>query len=403
MLFKKRLKPSVRYNLPLLFAGLLIAASPLCSFAANPQAAGSITLTGKKGDPQDPDNTATGTCTLNLPERGRTVDLSIANPASACYDIRVETVAMSNLPAATQILFTDDHLCGTALGNSYHARRDPTDNQNFWIRIKTTEPNATLVEESLAALTGKNKFVTNTAPNGTRSKGLMVVDSAQTGDGSRITWNLSCVQIKVSADTSTVRGAPINVASTDWDEGRDEHKSKDFMCPAGTVMTGRKHGNDDKADEKAPTYYKCAKLPNDITREDSTWSIGFPECGYRLKEDDDDDFMTCTDAVNYNKDMQRYIHFSCPVDEVMVGRSHEGDENEHSQYRCAALYKGDAVQANRVIVEPGAWSGDIQESGDDKKGSEHTCPTDQVMVGRAHAGDENGNTRYQCAVLRAPR
>lgn len=400
MLLTPRLQKCVLYKLPVLLATVFIATTSLCTLAEQHDAIGSITLAGKTGDPMDPENTATGTCTLNLPERGRTVDLSIANPASTCYGIRVETVAMNNLPAATQILFTDDHLCGTTLGDSYHARRDPTDNQNFWIRMKTTAPNALLVEESLAMLTGKNRFITNTAPNGTRSKGLMIVDSAQTGDSSRITWNLSCVQIKVSADTSTVRGAPITVASASWDEGRKESNSKHFICPAGTVMTGRKHGDGEKADENALTYYKCSTLPSDITREDRAWSVGFPECGYRLKDDEDDDFKTCTDAKSYDTDKQRYIHFSCPVDEVMVGRSHEGDENEHSQYRCARLYKSDAVEANRVLVEPSAWSGDIQESGDDKKGSQYTCPTGQVMLGRAHAGDENGNTRYQCGALR---
>lgn len=358
---------------------------------------GTITLRGKKGDVLDPENDSRGSCQLSIPgvAADRTIQYQINSPASPCYELRVDEIEIERAPSAVNILLTDDYHCSTTLGSEHHARRDPESNKNFFIELKTTVAGSTLVSESLSGLMAyKGKYVTNTDNMNNRSKGFRV-EKARAMANDRITYNLSCVQVTVSKGPSTPEtvGVEFTTPSDLIDAGK-EHESKYFNCPAGTVMVGRKH----LGDEQEKTYYKCATLGSDIVQEESEWSVKFPECGYRLKDDGDDDFTTCTDAREYDKTKQEYIYASCNPDEVMVGRFHEGDENELSQTRCSKLYKGSKKPENQLQVIPSSWQGPVEEHK-----SDYTCPANQVLIGRAHRSDEEGYTKWRCASLKAPK
>ncbi|MFS0827927.1 hypothetical protein [Pseudomonas phoenicis] len=365
--------------------------------AALPKAdAGVITLMGKKGDIESPENDSNVSCIIDVPAAGagRSIDVHLNNPGSPCYEIRVSSIAMSNMPPATQVLLTDDYLCQTTLGNSFDVRRDPESNKNFWVKLRTGAAGSTLEEESISSLTFKG-FATNRSPStGAVSQGVQVEDFKLNGTSERMTYTLSCVRITSSTNKNTKRGEFLSVPTAAWSDAVKESESEDWTCPGNGVVTARKHSGDEQGD----TAYGCASIAG-VTPSGATWSAAFPECGINLDADYDENsgrFKTCAEK-KYDNDNAGYLYFTCPANQVMLGRSHEGDENGDTKYRCGALYQGTPEDNKRVSVWPGTWSPAIRESD-----SEHSCPTDEVMVGRAHKGDENNDTRYLCAKLRAP-
>jgi hypothetical protein len=75
---------------------------------------------------------------------------------------------------------------------------------------------------------------------------------------------------------------------------------------------------------------------------------------------------------------------------VMAGRWHKGDENGETQYK----YGHPIREGRQVLLGRRVWSDKIKESGSDYK-----CPAGAVLTGRWHSGDENGSTRYEYAYL----
>lgn len=94
------------------------------------------------------------------------------------------------------------------------------------------------------------------------------------------------------------------------------------------------------------------------------------------------------------------IEFLCPTNTVMTGRWHKGDENGQTQYEYATLKAideyGNIVQA-KIEVTDIRWSSELKES----SGSGFQAPSNRVIVGRWHKGDENGRTKYATAVVKA--
>ncbi|MEV0390482.1 hypothetical protein [Nonomuraea sp. NPDC050643] len=82
--------------------------------------------------------------------------------------------------------------------------------------------------------------------------------------------------------------------------------------------------------------------------------------------------------------------FTCPTNMVLTGRSHYGDENKQTTYYCSFIFVND--EQARVYV--GDWTPGQKESR-----SSYSAPTDQALVGRGHTGDENGRTKYQYATV----
>lgn len=87
--------------------------------------------------------------------------------------------------------------------------------------------------------------------------------------------------------------------------------------------------------------------------------------------------------------------FTCAEDQLMYQRIHVNDENGSTEYRCAAAEALLDGRPLRLRVIDHQWSAWMNE-----RNSNFRCPADrQFVTGRVHRGDENGQTRYQCAAV----
>lgn len=84
--------------------------------------------------------------------------------------------------------------------------------------------------------------------------------------------------------------------------------------------------------------------------------------------------------------------FTCGTDQIIIYRAHRGDETKpRTDYICATFKHG----STELNVKNDAWTDWFPEN----KGEWFTCPQDTVMTGREHKGDETGDTRYRCGQL----
>lgn len=345
-------------------------------------------------------------CSLPIPRAyaGETVEYMRNNAgagsyenAGACLDLRPHSIQASNIPSSTKILLTDDWFCSKELDDKYDNGHDWSSNKNFWIELIATRQPSTLEELGINNLFGypKGGYVTNKAKDtGKLSKGIKVLDYGRMGGDERISEHLSCIRITVGAGPSTPPPtAEVQTTLDDkWSDPIRENVDKAFVCPDDKVLAGRQHWGD----ENGPTHHKCATLGDAKTyqRGESRWSPEIKESGIGRSGDNE------------------WYYFSCPRNAVLTGRHHWGDENGPTKYQCSIIYKGATDKPeNRLTVVPGEWSETMQESGadskvkggDESKGSGFMCPANQVLIGRAHFGDENGGTRNRCGTLHDPQ
>jgi hypothetical protein len=114
--------------------------------------------------------------------------------------------------------------------------------------------------------------------------------------------------------------------------------------------------------------------------------------GYRCAKVDQDGILGTPVAYSSHEiDLPAGINFTCPIHEVLTGRAHEGDENEPETLQCGTLAD---LWGNRINVIPGEWSPTFKENL-----HEYVCPAGTVMIGKYHKGDENGDTQYRCGTL----
>ncbi|MFI6792170.1 hypothetical protein ACIBG4_33075 [Nonomuraea sp. NPDC050383] len=83
--------------------------------------------------------------------------------------------------------------------------------------------------------------------------------------------------------------------------------------------------------------------------------------------------------------------FSCPTNEVLIGREHRGDENGDTTFRCGRIYI-DNVQVTVLKV-------DIWGTKTDENSHDYHTPANQAITGIRHDGDENGDTIYYSGAL----
>ncbi|MEW9550085.1 hypothetical protein [Nonomuraea sp. NPDC050783] len=139
-------------------------------------------------------------------------------------------------------------------------------------------------------------------------------------------------------------------------------KDSEFICPAGEVLIGRKH----EGDENGSTTYWCGRIW--IGREQVTVSTN-----------------------HYQQvDHETYSWFEAPESNAMVGRRHDGDENGLSVAYFALL----TWQGRPVTLVNKRWSQTYRESGHESRAN-----PGEIMTGRKHFGDENGDTSYQYALV----
>lgn len=158
------------------------------------------------------------------------------------------------------------------------------------------------------------------------------------------------------------------------ESGKKTGGKSEYVCPSGQVMIGRKH----KGDENGDTWYQCGTVSYGEIQAivgQNSWSNWIQESGKKTGGMSD---------------------YQCPINTIMVGRSHKGDENGDTSYACAPL----TLSGYGLAFIPQSWSAWIQESGKNSGGtSEYVCPINQIMISRKHKGDENGNTSYLCATV----
>ncbi|GGQ27228.1 hypothetical protein [Streptosporangium pseudovulgare] len=95
---------------------------------------------------------------------------------------------------------------------------------------------------------------------------------------------------------------------------------------------------------------------------------------------------------SYTETVQEWrgIPFTCPTNQVLTGRMHTGDENGPTTYYCSWIL----VNGEQAQVLLGDWN-----TGQKEKQSNFVAPPDQAIAGRWHTGDENGITKYRTAAI----
>ncbi|HEY9257672.1 hypothetical protein [Chitinophaga sp.] len=85
--------------------------------------------------------------------------------------------------------------------------------------------------------------------------------------------------------------------------------------------------------------------------------------------------------------------FTCPTNTIMTGRYHSGDENGQTMYEYATLK---AVDSSGNTV-PGTFTvgNSGWSAGQKESSSDFGAPVNQVITAREHKGDENGQTWYK--------
>ncbi|MFF1342062.1 hypothetical protein ACFVYT_29935 [Streptomyces sp. NPDC058290] len=84
--------------------------------------------------------------------------------------------------------------------------------------------------------------------------------------------------------------------------------------------------------------------------------------------------------------------YVAPTDCVLTGRMHMGDENGITKYQSAEVTVHVNGTEHRLFFTGGEWGDAVRESDHDVR-----APEGQVLVGRSHDGDERGQTRYRFA------
>lgn len=93
--------------------------------------------------------------------------------------------------------------------------------------------------------------------------------------------------------------------------------------------------------------------------------------------------------ANWSADQKESDHeFKCPTDKVLVGRSHDGDENGTTKYLCATVKQNGPLKTfNEESI-----TFEHDESG--------LCPSNKLLTGRGRKGDENSDYWIYCSEVR---
>jgi hypothetical protein len=144
-----------------------------------------------------------------------------------------------------------------------------------------------------------------------------------------------------------------------WSPPIKESAGVEFKCAGGTMMIGVKHSGDENGDTR---YQCCALSPQPVEKLACAWS----------------------ESIRESNSL-----YNCPGHQLMAGRKHTGDENGFIRYYCCNLHN----PAGQVLPVDSQceWVGPQQQSASDL-----SCKANQVMRGRQHSGDENGNTSIFC-------
>lgn len=96
---------------------------------------------------------------------------------------------------------------------------------------------------------------------------------------------------------------------------------------------------------------------------------------------------------------EKNSYFLCPSNTVLTGMCHSGDENGKTWYEYSTLA---AFDENNSVVQGNIIVDDIQWSPwfKESSGNGYDAVENRVLVGRQHNGDENGQSRYATAIIK---
>ncbi len=193
------------------------------------------------------------------------------------------------------------------------------------------------------------------------------------GDENGKTW-FEDAKLEAVDESGNLVSGEISVTSIEWSEWSKESSGQGFDALNNRVLVGREH----KGDENGKTRYATAIV-----------LFNGKNC------------MT-TDRVSSNSIKESKGIWCCSDSErVMTGRHHSGDENGRTYYNYSKIYSLEpstepAPKGTRIVPDKRMQSEYMKESK-----SSFLCPSNMILTGRLHFGDENGNTIYEYASLKA--
>lgn len=149
-----------------------------------------------------------------------------------------------------------------------------------------------------------------------------------------------------------------------------KESNSSFLCPTNCVITGRCHSGD----ENGQTTYEYSTLK--AVNED-----GNPASGV----------ITIEDVQWHTPIKESFGRFEAPINRIIVGRKHNGDENGNTQY-ATALVKLNGESAS--ILDSSSTLISKESSGEWFKSDSRS-----VLIGRYHNHDENGYTYYYTGTI----
>ncbi len=193
------------------------------------------------------------------------------------------------------------------------------------------------------------------------------------GDENGKTW-FEDAELEAVDESGNLVSGVITVSSSEWSEWAKESSGQGFDALNNRVIVGREH----KGDENGLTRYATA-----------------------LVRFNGKDCMTCDRVSSSSVKESKGIWCCSDSERVMTGRHHTGDENGQTYYNYSKLYilepsTEPAPKGTRIVPDRRMQSESMKESK-----SSFLCPSNMVLTGRLHSGDENGNTIYEYASLKA--
>lgn len=166
----------------------------------------------------------------------------------------------------------------------------------------------------------------------------------------------------------------ISVTSVEWSEWSKESSGQGFDALNNRVLVGREHRGDENGKTRYATAIVQFKGKNCMT----------------------------TDRVSSSSIKESKGVWCCSDSErVMTGRHHSGDENGRTYYNYSKIYSlepSTEPASKGTIIVPNIR---MQSESMNESKSSFLCPSNMVLTGRLHSGDENGSTVYEYASLKA--
>ncbi|MEN5305397.1 hypothetical protein [Pseudomonas sp. TWI628] len=101
------------------------------------------------------------------------------------------------------------------------------------------------------------------------------------------------------------------------------------------------------------------------------------------------ELATIKHGDKWSSDQKESDHdFRCPSNQVLVGRKHSGDENADTNFLCATVFQKETLKTfNETKQNVGTWT-------------YASCPEPKIMTGRGRSGDEEEPYWIYCSEVR---